>query len=253
MNIFLAGASLWKYVIKKQGGGECDCVDISTVNILMSFYYQDDIITKAIPYLKNFLLDSGAFTFLASAKKKVKWDEYLEQYANYIINHNVKLFFELDIDTIVGYDEVIRLRKKLEKLTNRQAIPVWHKSRGIDNFVKMCQEYKYVSLGGIAIGDITKDQYKYFPYFINTAHQNKAKIHGLGFTNFEGLTKYHFDSVDSTTWTTGNRFGYLYQFNGKTMVKINRPSNCKLSNVKRVAMHNFSEWVKFAHYAEKYL
>ena len=47
---------------------------------------------------------------------------------------------------------------------------------------------------------------------IYLAGGNHAKIHALGFTSISGLEKYHFDSVDSTSLTTGNRFRMLYHF-----------------------------------------
>ena len=111
----------------------------------------------------------------------------------------------------------------------------------------------YVSLGGIVTREFKASEYKYFPWFINTAHSKGAKIHGLGFTNLKGLKKYHFDSVDSTSWTSGNRFGSVYHFNGRTMIKTDRKPNERMANPRELAIHNFNEWVKFQKYAEKYL
>jgi hypothetical protein len=220
---------------------------------LESFYYNEEVLTKAIPYIKNFMLDSGAFTFFTAAPKNFKWEEYVDRYAAYINENDVKLFFELDIDPLVGYPEVLKLRSRLEKLTNKPCIPVWHKSRGKEEFIKMCQQYKYVAIGGIVSQEIKRDEYQYFPIFINTAHKYGAKIHGLGFTNLEGIRKYHFDSVDSTAWVSGNRFGAVYKFNGKTMVKVNKPEGFRLADSRKVAVNNFNEWVKFCRYAEKNL
>lgn len=219
-------------------------------NILQSYYYCNEFTEKVvIPSCDSFMLDSGAFTFFSSGKH-VDWNEYIKKYADFITRNDVKLFFELDIDSLVGYENVLLLRKKLESLTNRKCIPVWHKSRGLDEFVKMCKEYDYVALGGIVAKEITQKEYKYFPKLIKIAHENGAKIHGLGFTNLVGLTKYHFDSVDSTSWVSGNRFGSIYKFNGKTMVKYDKKEGQRLSDSRKVAVHNFNEWVKFAEYAK---
>ncbi len=219
-------------------------------NVLQSYYYCNEFTEKVvIPSCDSFMLDSGAFTFFSSGKH-VDWNEYIKKYADFIVRNDVKLFFELDIDSLVGYENVLLLRKKLESLTNRKCIPVWHKSRGLDEFVKMCKEYDYVALGGIVAKEITKKDYKYFPKLIKIAHDNGAKIHGLGFTNLVGLTKYHFDSVDSTSWVSGNRFGSVYKFNGKTMVKYDKKDGQRLADSRKVAVHNFKEWVKFAEYAK---
>lgn len=249
MKIFLAGQT---HCTGKRE--ELDVIGKVNLNILESFYYRDDVVTKAIPYLKNFLLDSGAFTFFTSSvSQNIVWEEYLDKYAQYINENNVDHFFELDIDPLIGYKNVLKLRERLEKQVNKPCIPVWHKSRGKDEFIRMCQEYDYVAIGGIVTQEIKRDEYQYFPLFINTAHKYGAKIHGLGFTNLEGLKKYHFDSVDSTAWVTGNRFGAVYKFNGRTMVKYNAPDGHKLASARETAMNNFKEWVKFCDYAERNL
>lgn len=222
------------------------------IAILESFYYIDDWIKAIIPYLKHFLLDSGAFTFFTSGKK-VDWDDYVDRYAEFIKEFDVKDFFELDIDPLVGYKRVLELRERLETKAERPCIPVWHKSRGKAEFLKMCDAYDYVAIGGIVSKEIKPPEYKYFPWFIEQAHRRGAKIHGLGFTNLEGMVKYHFDSVDSTSWTTGNRFGAIYQFDGRTMRKHGKPDGMRLSDARTAAVHNFNEWVKFQKYAERYL
>ena len=147
----------------------------------------------------------------------------------------------------------MKLREKLERETGRKCIPVWHKSRGKEEFLKMCEEYSYVAIGGIVSKEIRSAAYKYFPWFINEAHKREAKIHALGFTNLKGIEKYHFDSVDSTSWTAGSRFGKIYKFNGKTMIPYPKQKGKRISDSKKAAEHNFKEWVKFQKYAEKHL
>ena len=220
------------------------------LSILESFYYADEWTEWAIPKLKNFMLDSGAFTFMTSHKGKVNWEKYLQEYADFINRNDVKLFYELDIDSIVGYEKVKEMRKWLEMATGKKPIVVWHKSRGKEEFLNMCDEYDYVAIGGIVSKEISRKEYQLFPWFINEAHKRGTKIHGLGFTNLEGVRKYRFDSVDSTSWTTGNRFGAIYRFNGKTMEKFGKKDGQRLKDSRAVAVHNFNEWVKFQKYAE---
>ena len=190
---------------------------------------------------------------MTSHKGKVDWDDYVNRYIEFVNKYDIKLFFELDIDSVVGYEKVLEIRKRIERGTGRKPIPVWHKSRGKEEFLKMCDEYDYVAIGGIVSKEISRQEYKFFPWFINEAHKRGAKIHGLGFTNLEGIRKYKFDSVDSTSWTTGNRFGSIYRFNGKTMEKFDKKDGQRLSDSRAVAINNFNEWVKFQKYAEKHL
>lgn len=231
-----------------------DIIQKCDVAILESYYYADEWTEKTIPLLKNFLLDSGAFTFMSNAKKgNIDWKKYIDGYVDFINRNSVKHFFELDIDCIVGYENVLKIRQYIEEKTGKKCIPVWHKSRGKEEFLKMCDEYDYVAIGGIVSKEITQNEYPYFTWFINEAHKRGTKIHGLGFTNLKGLEKYKFDSVDSTSWMAGNRFGSVYFFNGKTVVKYDKKQGQRLADSKAVAVHNFNEWVKFQKYAEKNL
>ena len=111
---------------------------------LMSFFYikgKTDLACFIRDHTEEILIDSGAHSFQKG--KKVDWDKYTEQYANFIKQFdkpNVVGYFEMDVDNIIGYDKVLELRKKLEQVSNK-IVPVWHKNRGIEEYKKMCQEY----------------------------------------------------------------------------------------------------------------
>lgn len=194
--------------------------------------------------LNGFLLDSGAFTYMQGNGQDCNWDKYIEDYADWINRFDVKLFFELDIDSVVGIAEVERLRIRLEQLTGKKPIPVWHKTRGLDYFEWMCDNYPYVALGGIVGKEINYREYcKIFPWFIRMAHNKGVKIHGLGYTNIEGLHTYQFDSVDSTAWLYGNRGGYVMIFdeNTGTFIKKQAPAGYRLKST-QAAIFNYKQW-----------
>lgn len=161
MKMYLASVSRLETDLKAESGGlmkaylaESGGLIFNDANILQSFYYVDDFTRNIIiPNCKDFLLDSGAFTFIQNAKH-VDWDEYVERYAKFVRENKIQKYFELDIDSIVGLKEVERLREKLERLVGWQCIPVWHRSRGMDYFIKQCEEYPYIAIGGIAIKEI---------------------------------------------------------------------------------------------------
>lgn len=247
MDLYLAGTGtgLWNYV-----GDEVAKCDVA---ILESFYYADEWTEKTIPLLSHFMLDSGAFTFMSNTKTAVNFDEYLQRYINFIKKNKVKQFFELDVDVVTGYNKVKEMTKRLEQGVGARCIPVWHKSRGIDEWHRMTEEYDYVAIGGIVSKEIKPADYKYFTPLLEIARKNNCKVHGLGFTNLDGMTKYPFYSVDSTAWTTGNRFGMAYRFNGKTMEKVSKQEGQRAPKPRELAIHNFNEWVKFQRYARTHL
>jgi hypothetical protein len=248
MNIYIAAQSKFVRENEKAIG------DLSGISTLESFYYADESTEWLIPRVKNFLLDSGAFTFIAGKKKKVDWNEYLTRYIDFINRNDVKLFFELDIDSIVGYENVLNLRERLERETGKKPIPVWHKSRGKEEFLRMCDQYDYVAIGGIVTKEIKTEEYRFLRWFVEEAHKRGTKIHGLGFTNAKGLRAYKFDSVDSSSWVYGNKYGMVQLFNGSGMKYISkRKDQGRLKNHSDIAVNNFNEWAKFSRYAEMHL
>ena len=198
----------------------------------------------------DFLLDSGAFTFMSGTAKESNWNQYARDYANYIKANGVKNYFELDLDSLMSLDKVEGLRKLIEDITGIASIPVWHKSRGLDYWFKMCEDYNYIAIGGIVSGEIKRNQFDVFHKLISIADKNKTKVHGLGFTNLAGIKKYKFYSVDSTAWLYGNRGGFLYKFNGQELTKIYMKD--RRMKGKEAAVHNFTEWVKFSKFMERH-
>lgn len=198
---------------------------------------------------KGFLLDSGAFTFMESVSQdtsQIDFQKYTEEYAEFINTHSIDSFFELDIDSVVGLPRVRELRGVLENRTGKDCIPVWHKSRGKDAFLNLAREYDRIAIGGIVAGEFSNSERKYFNWFVDKAHELDSKIHGLGFTP-QAIQNYRFDSVDSTSWLSGGRFGTVHKFTGDGLTQHTREGRAKYpENI----VHNFKEWVKYAHYLD---
>lgn len=200
---------------------------------------------------KDTMLDSGAFTYAygtakKSSKNNLDWKSYVDAYIEYINTYKMEKFFELDIDSIIGLENVRRITKYIERKTGRQSIPVWHLSRGKQDFINMCKEYSQVSIGGIVGKEIKQNQHKYFPWFIETAHKYGAKIHGLGLSNIEKAVRYGFDSVDMTKWLD-IRFGSIYYFDGRMMRDIPKPESSRVIT-KNAYLYQLAEWAKYQEY-----
>lgn len=246
MKIFIAGTSAFEELLP----------DIKQSKyVLESFFYIQPWQYELIKTCDMFLLDSGAFSF-RNGKQDIDWIKFTEEYAEFINKHDVQYFFELDIDNLIGYEKVKELRTLLEQLTGKQAIPVWHPNRGWDEFVKSTEEYKYVSLGGIvAASPKQKHQYKkLFPKFVTQAHMNGARIHGLGQTGITIVKRSHYDSVDSTSWLSGVKYGNVVTFkNGKFYGMKKQGYRLKTELRLEYLRHNLKEWIKYQKWAEEYL
>lgn len=243
MKVFLAGTYTRECLFKKH----------HPKYILESFWYIQDWQLQRIKEWDMFLLDSGAFTFMNNNAGGVDLNAYLQKYIDFINANDIRYFFELDVDSVIGYENVKKMTRELEKGTGKRCIPVWHKSRGLDEWKRLTSEYDYVAIGGIVTKEIKKKEYPVFTRLLQIAHKNGCKVHGLGFTYTELLHNYHFDSVDSTSWLSASRFAQIQYFDGKRMKQKKKPDGKKMVHYKQVDDFVFGEWIKFQHYAEKYL
>ena len=252
MKVHLAGIS----GVKKQLlSGE---LDVESIFALESFYSLQEWQKPLLNRFASFLLDSGAFTFMQAASKHgdVDWLSYADQYADFIRDYGIRQYFELDIDSLKGLKYAEMLRNRIENRVGWQSIPVWHTERGKDYFLGMVKDYKYVALGSIAkvLPPKIAIKEKYFPWFIGEAHKTGCRLHALGYTNLTGLKQYHFDSVDSTTWTVGSRYGQAMVFEKGTIKKVaSVVAGVKVRNIKdtqNINYHNFCEWLKYQRYAD---
>lgn len=199
----------------------------------------------------NFLLDSGAFSFMSGAKcsKETLW-EYAIEYADFIRNNNIKYYFELDVDTIFGIEFVEEIRKMLEAETGKPSIPVWHKGRGVEYFKRMVAEYKYIAIGGLVF-HVKKSELPLIKKMVDYAYSKGVKVHGLGFTKTKELEKWKWYSVDSASWTKSAALGQqMYDFNGHSLTQHRIEGNGYKIKLSDLVLHNGIEWCKYQKYMD---
>lgn len=240
MRLFLAGL---------EGTGhykECkDFLDSHVDNFfwLSSYYYarKDKFILERLPNfnIENFLLDSGAFTFMSKGLNE-DIDKYTSEYIEFINKYNIKYFFEMDIDTVLGYEKVKELRKTIEEGTGKKCIPVWHKERGIEEFKRHCEEYNYIAIGG-GFSSLRKDM---TIKLIKYANNKGVKTHLLGY-NKQDILEFNCFSCDATSWN-GGMYGGLWNWSKEKMrpVKINRSLERRVSSERQreLYLHNLKVW-----------
>lgn len=213
--------------------------------MLCSFYYlKQDIFKRILSKTDLMLIDSGAHSFQKG--KKVNWEEYTRQYAEFIKkNDNEKIigYFEMDVDNIIGYEKVLELRRILENVSSK-IIPVWHKNRGIEDFKKMCREYqgKIIAITGFKNEDIKDDQYL---MFLKYAKKYRCKVHCLGMTRKKVLDTVPFDYVDSSSWKQSAIYGRIgnrkvsKEFSKRKRYKVMAES---MKEAMRIQDHYYKKW-----------
>ena len=224
--------------------------------ILETFYSGEKNCLTALNYVgnENFLLDSGAFSYMNGQKcTKEMLIKYLDRYIEFINKYDIKYFFELDVDTIFGIDFVEEMRRKLERETGKQCIPVWHKGRGIEYWKKMVEKYKYIAIGGLVF-HVKKQEWPLIKKMVDYAYTRGVKVHGLGFTKTKILEnqKWHFYSVDSSSWlSSASRGQKLQMFKNGYIQNIDMKKRKVKANLKKMKRFNYLEWCKYQKYMDK--
>jgi len=244
------------------GGGATPYCDCRGANLLIAYPHRKAAEKSRFPaslgqsvydLAGDIIADSGAFTYMAGAdSSQIDWDEYVEQYGSWVRRHRIRKYMELDIDSIVGLEEVERIRERLTTLVGWPPIPVWHKTRGWGYFEKMCSDYDYVAYGGIALGATKSSEHGGMKQFIRYAHAHGVKIHGLGFTpsRIEKIKQYPFDSIDSSSWVCGPKYGGIDVWNGQGPVRVAPQNGKRVRSWPALYAHQFDVWKKYCDYIE---
>lgn len=249
MRIYLASLnSGMNNEVRKKVFSKC-----KTKYALETFFNGEKSCKKTLDFVgnENFLLDSGAFSYMNGAKATLnQMQEYVNKYIEFINKYNVKYFFEIDVDNIFGIKQVEKWRRQIETETNKKCIPVWHKGRGVDYWKRMCEDYNYIAIGGLVF-HVKKQEYNLIRKLVNYAYKKGVKVHGLGFTKTNELDRYKFFSVDSASWVRGAALGqqkHTFVYDHIESKKLN--ANGRKTNIPHLAGYNYIEWCKYQKFME---
>lgn len=221
--------------------------------LLNTFYEGEDACKKVLNIVgsDNFLLDSGAFSFMSGAKcNQDSLEKYCDNYIDFIKRHKISQYFEMDVDTIFGLPYVEYLRRRIEKETNVPCIPVWHKGRGIEYWKQMCKKYDYVAIGGLVF-HVKQQEWPLIKKMVDYAYDRGVKVHGLGFTKTKLLHEWKWYSVDSSSWKMSAIRGNNKQFfNGRYIDQKQIKSDKFKIDQRLLAMYNGIEWCKYQRYMD---
>lgn len=224
--------------------------------LLQTFYAMNKNIEKEVKEFidrrgnDNFILDSGAFSLFNGSGKKMDYNafkKYIDRYCDFIIKHDIENFLEMDLDVLIGYDEVKKINKYIESRVGRKPIYVWHhETRTYDDFRNAMKEADYVFWGGISKTGISNRDIA--QSVINDAYSLGTRVHMLGYTPPDLGTIKNIYSADSSSWTMGSRNGTLYHFSNDTIKATPVDKDKKRIGVYILNNHNYKQWIKYQSY-----
>ena len=230
-------------------------INLNECHILQSFVYAKDADAERYKDCKSFMMDSGAFTLMMSKTKAKNFDivKFTKDYGNFVKKYDIDNFVELDVDGIYGIPTYLDTLHRLQDITGKDPVRVFHGWRGKDYFQELVKQKDRICLGGVAVGLSRKQSFNYFNWFIDEAHRNNCKIHGLAVTSDKFLRRFNFDSVDSSTWSFSVRGGWIYRFDGSGLSVYPGSEGCK--DGERISDpyclgYALKEWVKYSKYLD---
>lgn len=169
--------------------------------------------SKVIRLLENtreVMVDSGAHAILSG--KVTDYEKHIENYLRFIREYkgwaNIIGFFEMDIDRVIGIDRVLEVRREIEKI-GVKVIPVWHKERGVDGWIEMCNNYDFVAIPLVKEEEI---YYRDLRFFLNYALRKGVRVHGLGVSNPDKKLGTRFIySIDASSWNSSFVYNNMFR------------------------------------------
>lgn len=214
------------------------CVNAKVKHVLTSFWQFHDKDTQFVKRRKKkhpqmeFMVDSGAHTFITDWQKFTSWsrkdfDNYVEKYVRWIVDNRkyISCAVEFDIDftlnmilggnqnSTIGPSIVSSWQDSLFRPLEKKGIEiiyVWHVERGMDGWEDMCAKFSYVGLPGNLSSDADFNKY------MSIARRYCTKTHGFAATKMVDFRDVEWFSIDSITWKTGEMYGTLIDWNANT-------------------------------------
>lgn len=178
------------------------------LNFLLSYAYFDEkniIFCRNLPRDSfNLIVDSGAFTAWNSGKTIT-----LDGYCSFLDKISfLQPFKAVQLDVFgnpqKSYENLLIMRAR-----GYDVMPVFTRGDSLEKLEEYYQMTDYIMFGGVTIGSSNKNYVKWF------CEKNKRrKAHWLGFTNINFIKHYKPESVDSSSWCSGARYGCLVLCDG---------------------------------------
>lgn len=153
--------------------------------------------------------DSGAFSAQRSGAS-ITLDEY-ESWVNKW-RHVFTVYANLDVigDGAASMRNLVELEKR-----GLEPLPVFHThTEDMSVLEELCERYEYVAIGGM----VGYRGATIFPWLVKchkVARKHGTGLHGFGQTSRRPLQDLPWYSVDSSSWTTGFRYGKVCVFDAE--------------------------------------
>lgn len=196
--------------------------------MLLSYHYfrstdMSELLDRMFPTdpRPEIFADSGAFSAMTQGAP-VDVDEY----GRWAAAHKDRFSVIANLDVIGDGEESAEgtwaNQRILEETYGLRVLPVFHAGEpwsALDRILE--QGYRYVALGGL----VGRPVRAIMPWLVKcfTVAEGHAAFHGFGLTSWEPMFELPWYSIDSSTWVSGYRFGFVKLYDWKTRRLVQVP------------------------------
>lgn len=190
--------------------------------LLSYFYFRDFSLDNLVENIfegaaeVDIFVDSGAFS-AATSGGTIDPRQYIEWVQKW--QHRITVASAPDVigdPVATERDTQLMLDAKL----TTQVLPVYHVGEPWEVLVKMAKAHPYIALGGMV--PYAKNS-KFLKAWIAKAFTfipRTTRVHGFGMTNWNVMQMFPWYSVDSSSWTSGVRYGQFQLFERGKMIDV---------------------------------
>lgn len=167
-------------------------------------YARPDQIRKIAAMRCKLVLDNGAFSTWKKAPDNIDWSAHWVGYYDFVGEWFSRIEWFIIPDVIEGTEEENdALIETVPDWLRPKAVPVWHSDESIRRLVKLCREFPRVAIGccGPHRAIRSKSWGERMDQAFNAVYRSRkldVKLHGLRMLDGRALSRYPFDSADST-------------------------------------------------------
>jgi hypothetical protein len=217
------------------------------LKILLSYWYYKDIdldklfekyFTKSYPLV---FADSGAFSAMTQG---VNID--VDKYTDWIKKNRHLFTVYSNLDVIGDAAATLKNQRYMEQ-KGLSPLPCFHVREDFKYLENYMQHYQYIALG-VAGNQARREKVMAWIIKCFKIAGNDAVFHGFGLTGWLVMSSFAWHSVDSSSWTSGFRFGIISLFNNTAgrfeKCKLGDISSC--SRLSRLFEESGFDWKDFA-------
>lgn len=185
---------------------------MTRLRLLLSYHYHRDTdLAALVDQLGadvDLFADSGAYS-AATTGATIR----LPDYAAWLRHWAPLLTVQATLDVIGDHEATARNVHQLRD-AGCDPLPVFHVGEPWHVLEKMCADNRYVALGGMALHAVGARKHRALMAWLirafRTARDHSTVFHGFGVTSISVARNLPFYSLDSSSWTMGQRWGLVY-------------------------------------------